>query len=238
MTAATGETLPLGTTQNDAGNLREQTLRRLRSDIMGGRIGPGTLLSVPALSAELGVSTTPIREALLTLARDNLVTPLRNRGFRVEPMSIAALENLFSLRELLEVHAIVAIARKGLLDTSELIALADAVGEAVSRADVPGYVATDRAFHTALVARAGNPLLTQLVLQLRDGMRLYGIDSPEGLQRQRDSVAEHYQLVELSQRGDVDSAATLMSRHIVSWKPLFMAALASHDEKAGGVPSL
>ena len=211
----------------EAGNLREQTLRRLRSDIITGRIAPGAMLSVPAVSAEIGVSTTPVREALLTLERDGLVAPLRNRGFRVEPMSVAALENLFSLRELLEVHAVVAITRKGLQDTAELVALADAVGEAVGREDVTAYLVTDRAFHTALVARAGNPLLTKLVLQLRDGMRLYGIDSAEGRQRQRDSVGEHYRLVELAQRGEVDAAAALMSHHILTWKPLFSAALGS-----------
>ena len=171
------------------------------------------------------MSTTPVREALLTLERDGLVAPLRNRGFRVEAMSVAALENLFSLRELLEVHAVEAITRKGLQDTTELIALADAVGEAVGREDVTAYLVTDRAFHTALVARADNPLLTKLVLQLRDGMRLYGIDSPEGRQRQRDSVAEHYRLVELAQQGRCDEAAALMSHHILSWKPLFSAAL-------------
>jgi len=209
----------------EAGNLREQTLRRLRSDIITGRIQPGTLLSVPTLASEIGVSTTPVREALLTLERDGLVAPLRNRGFRVEPLSIAQLENLFSLRELVEVHAIVTIARKGLQDSRELVALADAVGEAVGRGDVTGYLTTDRAFHTALVARADNPLLTQLVLQLRDGMRLYGIDSPEGRQRQQDSVAEHYRLVELAQQGQADEAAALMRHHIVSWKPLFSAAL-------------
>ena len=209
----------------EAGNLREQSLRRLRSDIITGRIAPGTMLSVPALSAEIGVSTTPVREALLTLERDGLVAPQRNRGFRVEAMSVAALENLFSLRELLEVHAVVAIARKGLQDAAELIALADAVGEAVGREDVTAYLVSDRAFHTALVARAGNPLLTKLVLQLRDGMRLYGIDSTEGRQRQRDSVGEHYQLVELAQQGRADEAAALMSHHILSWKPLFSAAL-------------
>ena len=212
-------------TPTEAGKLREQTLRRLRWDIVTGRIAPGTMLSVPALSAETGMSTTPVREALLTLERDGLVAPLRNRGFRVEAMSVAALDNLFSLRELLEVHAMVAIARKGLQDTTELVALADAVGEAVGREDVAAYLVTDRAFHTALVARADNPMLTKLVLQLRDGMRLYGIDSPEGRQRQRDSVDEHYRLVELVQRGQADAAATLMSHHILSWKPLFRAAL-------------
>ena len=213
------------TTPADVGNLREQTLRRLRWDIITGRIRPGALLSVPTLAGEIGVSTTPVREALLTLERDGLVAPLRNRGFRVEPLSIAQLENLFSLRELLEVHAIVAVARQGLREPAELVALADAVGEAVGRGDVSGYLTTDRAFHTALVARADNPLLTKLVLQLRDGMRLYGIDSPEGRQRQQDSVAEHYRLVELAQQGRADEAAALMRHHIVSWKPLFSAAL-------------
>ena len=62
-------------------------------------------------------------------------------------------------------------------------------------------------------------------LQLRDGMRLYGIDSPEGRQRQQDSVAEHYRLVELAQQGRADEAAALMRHHIVSWQPLFSAAL-------------
>lgn len=218
--------MDVASTPSETGNLREQTLRRLRSDIITGRIAPGTMLSVPSLAAEIGVSTTPVREALLTLERDGLVAPLRNRGFRVEPMSIAALENLFSLRELVEVHAVMAVAHRGLQDTAELIALADAVGEAVGRGDVTGYLTTDRAFHTALVARADNPLLTKLVLQLRDGMRLYGIDSPEGRQRQRDSVAEHYRLVELAQQGQADEAAALMRHHIVSWKPLFSAALA------------
>ena len=50
------------------------------------------------------------------------------------------------------------------------------------------------------MASADNPLLTKLVLQLRDGMRLYGIDSPEGRQRQQDSVGEHYRLVELARQ--------------------------------------
>lgn len=216
------DAVPTGT---EAGKLSEQTLRRLRWDIITGRIPAGTMLSVPALSAETGMSTTPVREALLTLERDGLVAPLRNRGFRVEAMSIAQLDNLFALRELLEVRAVVIIARQGLRDTAELIELADAVAEAVARADVLGYLVTDRAFHTALVARAGNPLLTKLVLQLRDGMRLYGIESPEGRQRQRDSVGEHYRLVELAQQGQADEVAALMSQHIVSWKPLFSATL-------------
>lgn len=206
-------------------NLRQQILERVRWGIISGRTAPDTLFSVPALASELGVSTTPVREALLELARDGLVTPLRNRGFRVEPMSAVDLENLFTLRELLETHALVAAARLRIADTEDLRRAADAVADAVRDRDVPRYLSTDRAFHRALVDKAGNPRLTKMVLQLRDDMRLYGIDSPEGRERQEASVGEHYAMIEVASRGEVDRAASLVSRHIMSWKPLFLAAL-------------
>lgn len=205
-------------------NLREQILAHVRAEIISGRSKPGTVFTVPTLSTELGVSTTPAREALLELARDGLVTPMRNRGFRVEAMSVAAMENLFEMRVLLESHALVAVAKAGLEDERELMRLADAVGVAVEAGDMTGYLTTDRAFHHALVARANNPLLTRMVMQLRDDMRLYGIDSPEGRKRQKVSVKEHFQMIELAKKGDTDGIARLITLHIVSWKPLFMTA--------------
>lgn len=211
-------------TSEPSNNLREQILTRVRSDIISGRAKPGTVFSVPSLSTELGVSTTPVREALLELARDGLITPMRNRGFRVEPMTVAAMENLFEMRVLLESHALVTVARARLTDTTELKRLADAVGVAVEAGDMAGYLTTDRAFHRALVERANNPLLTKMVMQLRDDMRLYGIDSPEGRKRQKLSVKEHFQMIELARNGDTAGIAKLIALHILSWKPLFMTA--------------
>jgi DNA-binding GntR family transcriptional regulator len=208
-------------------SLREQILERVRSGIITGRTEPGTIFSVPSLAAELGVSTTPVREALLELARDGLVTPQRNRGFRVEGMSLAALDNLFVLRELLETHALECVARRPLKDTTELSRRADAVGAAVKAHDVPAYIATDRSFHHALVEAAANPLLSKLVFRLRDDMRLYGIDSAEGRKRQVASVKEHYEMIKIAANGEVAKAASLVTKHIMSWKPLFTKALAN-----------
>jgi DNA-binding GntR family transcriptional regulator len=206
-------------------NLREQVVERVRSEIVSGRTPPGTVYSVPGLAAELGISTTPIREALLELARTGLVVALRNRGFRVEPLSAEALDHLFSMRELLERYALETLARNGLRDPEVLVRLADAVAEAVSRGDITAYIAADRTFHEALVERAGNPLLTKMVMQLRDDMRLYGIDSEEGLERQKASVQEHYRMVELASTKDVRKIGALISEHILAWKPLFQSAL-------------
>jgi len=215
-------------------SLRDKVVRRVRSDIVSGRSAPGTMYSVPALAEQLGVSTTPVREALLELSRGGLITPLRNRGFRVEATSLEELDNLFTMRELLERFAMVTLAERRLSDTGELRTLADDVARAVKDKDVLGYVESDRAFHQALTAEAGNPLLTRMIMDLRDGMRLYGIDSAAGRQRQVASVKEHYQLIELASAGNTKSIAALISKHILDWKPVFTAAL---SDRLGSDPS-
>ncbi|WP_205128308.1 GntR family transcriptional regulator, partial [Escherichia coli] len=60
--------------------MREQVLQRVRAEIISGQSLPGTMYSVPSLAASLGVSSTPVREALLELSRGGLVEPMRNRG--------------------------------------------------------------------------------------------------------------------------------------------------------------
>lgn len=214
-------------------SLRDKVVRRVRSDIVSGRSAPGTMYSVPTLAEQLGVSTTPVREALLELSRGGLITPLRNRGFRVEATSLEDLNNLFAVRELLECFAMATLANRRLTDAGELKALADDVAGAVKRKDVLGYIDTDRAFHQALVARAGNPLLTRMIMELRDGMRLYGIDSAAGRQRQVASVKEHYRLIELAVSGNSQAIADLMRTHITDWKPVFTAAL---TDRLGSYP--
>lgn len=206
-------------------NLRETVLAQLRSRIVSGEAAPGTIYSVPSVAAEMGMSTTPVREALLELSRTGLVAPLRNRGFRVEAATPLDLENQFDVRIMLEAGALVAVARIGLTDTEPLVKLADAVAAAVKAGDVADYIETDRRFHEALVSRANNPLLTRMIMDLRTNMRLYGISSPAGLERQRASVSEHYEMIELAATHQCEAISALITRHIDSWKPLMTSAL-------------
>ena len=214
------------TVETRATNLRELVVERVRSEIVSGRTPAGTVYSVPSLSTELGMSTTPVREALLELCRNGLLSPMRNRGFRVEAMSLSALDQLFEMRNLIERFAMESLARAGLKDPAPARAMADIVAKAVDIGDIQAYIAGDRAFHEIMVSQVGNPLLTKLVLQLRDDMRLFGIDSEEGQKRQHDSVREHYEMIDLAIRQDVEASGELVSRHILAWKPLFRSALA------------
>jgi DNA-binding GntR family transcriptional regulator len=217
--------------ENAVPSLRDRVLERLRADIVSGRSAPGAMYSAPSLAAELEVSTTPVREALLELSQRGLVTPLRNRGFKVTAPTLDDLEHLFEMRELLERFAAVKLAEARLKDKRELTALADAVAEAVAARDVHAYLQKDRAFHEAFVAAAGNPRLTRAAMGLRDEMRLFGIDSADGEARQRASVAEHYRLIELAETGDAAAIAPLISHHILAWRPLFRKALAAQTER-------
>ena len=91
--------------------------------------------------------------------------------------------------------------------------------------DRSGYLEGDRAFHLEMVSRLNNPLLTKMIMDLRDGMRLYGMDSVAGRERQVASVEEHYQLIDLASAGKTGAIAELMTQHIRSWEPVFTAGL-------------
>ena len=206
-------------------NLREKVVHQLRIEIVSGEMAPGTVCSVPSLARTLGISTTPIREALLQLTSDGLLQPMRNRGFRVVDPSLDELRDIFEVRMQLEVSALRKLVRMGARDLSELGAHADAIAESVETADVPRYLAADRAFHAELLALAGNEVLADIVLRLRDRMRLYGIRSPHGLARQKSSVPEHYRIIEIIRQGLEDEAEALMTSHIMAWEPIFTEAV-------------
>lgn len=211
-------------------NLRQQVLRQVRAEIISGQSPPGTMYSVPSLAASLKVSTTPVREALLELSRSGLVEPMRNRGFKVVEPTLEDLNNLFDLREVLELHAAGLVARMPRKDLSSLAGWADEIARAVREEDVRRYIEADRSYHRDLVAAAGNSLLTETVMGLRDKMRLYGIASRAGQERQQASIAEHYRIIDLMEAGDEAAVVALLRGHVRSWQPIFIDTLMKSKE--------
>ncbi|MCP8896515.1 GntR family transcriptional regulator [Shinella daejeonensis] len=211
-------------------NLREQVSRHVRAEIVAGYAQPGAMYSVPSLAENFGISTTPVREALLELAREGFLEPHRNRGFRVTMPSVAETRNLFEMREVLEVHAARMVAAMPRRDLSALLPLADDVTAAARNHSYRAFLATDREFHRALLDMAGNPILTQTVMTLRGRIRYFGDASAEGVERQRASAREHYQIIDLVTAGDLDGISDLMRDHVRAWEPLFMKAVAQFEQ--------
>jgi DNA-binding GntR family transcriptional regulator len=175
----------------------------------------GALLSEAEIAATVGVSRTPVREALLRLESEGLVALYPKRGVLVRPVSAAEIEDVIDARRLVEVHAAGrAWAHRQRL-AGELEQLLDAMRAARDDTDVPGLMAADRAFHEAVVAGGGNAILSELYQRLRDRQMRIGVAAtrvePERMGR---AVADHSELIAALRGDDPERWRALTERHI------------------------
>lgn len=198
-----------------AESLREQVERMIAARIISGELAPGTVLTVPSLAADVGVSATPVREAILNLAGRGFLRPIRNRGFEVTDVSEDELRELSEVRVLLEAPPMRAIAGN-LPDelVPRLYALAETIVAAGSDGRFEDYLAADTEFHLALLECAGNHQLVTIVRELRQQTRLGGLSRLAESDALTASSLEHAELVRLLVAGDGAGAEELMRRHI------------------------
>jgi len=199
-------------------SLRQQVAHALRAALVAGQMRPGVVYSAPGLAEQFGVSATPVREAMLDLANEGLVEPVRNKGFRVTELTDKELDDITHIRALIEVPTVGEIARRcdGAMAPAveELRPLARQIEQHAAEADLIRYVEADRQFHLGLLALAGNQHLVEVIGGLRARSRLYGLEALAARRELQASAAEHEQLVDLVVAGDADGAASLMARHI------------------------
>ena len=141
-------------------SVRSQVIHALRAALVAGQMQPGQVYSAPVLAATFGVSPTPVREAMLELAKEGLVTTVPNKGFRVRELSDRELDEVTDIRLLLEVPAtvrIVDLATAG--DLTRLRPMANRLVATAKSKDLLAYVEQDRQFHLELLALAGNAAL-------------------------------------------------------------------------------
>ena len=199
----------------DRTSLREQVAHALRAAVVAGELAPGEVYSAPGLAARFGVSVTPVREALLDLAREGMVTAVRNKGYRVTALDESTLDDIHHVRELLEVPAVVSlVGRVTTADLTPLRAVAHEIEECARTGDVVSYVEADRRFHLALLRLAGNELLVEIVADLRTRTRLYGLTRLADHGGLLDSAREHVRLLTALGRGDHDEVEALVRGHL------------------------
>lgn len=205
-------------TVEDAGPRRtaEDAYRTIRNQILRGERAGGEWLREGELAASLGVSRTPVREALRRLAAEGLVQHERNRGVQVASWSWHDLDEIFDLRSVLEPWGSGLAATNGLADVEELSRLADAMDEAASgpQPDVDAITVLNNAFHREVMKASGSLRLTQLmssVVEVPLVWRTFSHYTPEALRR---SLAHHHELVEALRAGDATWAESVMRSHI------------------------
>jgi DNA-binding GntR family transcriptional regulator len=190
------------------GTVRSRAAGELRDRILTGRLGPGTRIDLDAITREFGTSRTPVREALLELSYEGLVSVTPRSGITVLGITPGdAVDNFAILATLAGKAAEWATERMTRPVLDELHALAQEVGR------TEDVVAANWRFHRALNLASGSPrLMTYLRQAVRVVPRSFFELFPEQVSRSR---AEHAALLEAIDRGDAGTARTLTESHVL-----------------------
>jgi DNA-binding GntR family transcriptional regulator len=196
-------------------SLREQVTEALRAALVSGALRPGVVYSAPGLAEQFGVSATPVREAMLDLAKAGLVEAVPNKGFRVTELTERDLDEYTAIRALLEPPTVASVAANVARDRIEALRpLAEQIVAAAVRKDVLAYVEADNAFHLALLGLAGNQHLVEVVRDLRYRSRLYGVPGLAERAALEPSARLHLELLDVVASGDAAAAERLTREHL------------------------
>lgn len=187
----------------------------LRRRITDGKIKPGQRLNELALAAELGVSRSPIREALAQLAGEGLVRVSPYRGTFVTELSRERLQDLLDFRIALEQFAVRrVIERARPSHFQQLEALVDQLHKRARADDFGGAVDIDLRMHELLIKLAGSALLEQTFKELLGEFRLYIAATSRHYKGINELATEHDALLKALRTGRLDDALSLIADHI------------------------
>jgi DNA-binding GntR family transcriptional regulator len=195
--------------------LRERLTAEIRASIITGQMAPGEVYSAPVLAARYQVSVTPVREALLDLVKEGLLTPVRNKGFRVVEPSDEDLDEIAKVRDLLEPAAVAEVARNATPEQlAQLRALASEISRYAKQGAIEEYIQADRNFHLAVIAATGNSRLLEIIGRLRGQARLFGLAKIAEAGQLEASSRDHDDLLAAIENRDGPRAEEIMRAHL------------------------
>ena len=190
--------------------LSDEVAARLRADIMTGTLRPGTFIRLDETAAALGVSITPVREALRTLRGEGMVQLEPHRGHVVVPLTRGDIEDIFWLQATIAKElAATAAERITDVEIDELERLNEGLAAAVGRGDPEDVVAAEFVFHRALNRSTGRIKLAWFLLHVARYLpgQIYASDAAWGMS----AVATHREVIAALRRRDVDTVVRLTS---------------------------
>ncbi len=202
-----------------------RTHAAVRDLILGGELAAGARLAETELADRLGVSRTPVREALGRLAAEGLVELVPNRGARVATWSRRELQGVFELRALVEPQLTeLAVPRATAADADDLDDLAHRMTATAADQDLDALVPLNRAFHDRLVTLADHPALAAaLATAVRAPIVLRNFHAYDVPSLQR-SLAHHVEIVVALRAGDPAWARAVMTAHIHNARAVMVRA--------------
>jgi DNA-binding GntR family transcriptional regulator len=210
---------------------RETVYEQLRHEILRGDLRPGDVINERSVAESFGASRVPLREALIELQRDGLITVIPRRGAFVRTFSARDVQHLYELREALEglaaARAALVAPRDAMTPVMQrLRSLLRSKKTNAKEAELAGI-----AFHDLVFERCGNPLVGETAARIRDQVELarrssYDYSSDEWMRR---GVEEHLHIAEAIANRDSAEAERQMKAHISAWSRHFRDGLSSAE---------
>lgn len=195
--------------------LREVVFESLREAIISGRLKPSERLMEAQLAEELGVSRTPVREAIRKLELEGFVAMVPRKGAYVSGISLKDIVDVFEIRAALEALAAgLAAERITEEELDQMERYLFKAFEASDEDDLTAFVAVDTGFHELIYKASRNQRLFQIVTLLQEQIQRFRTVSLSQPGRFRDAIEEHRQLIEAISERNVELAQSLAKEHI------------------------
>lgn len=195
--------------------LRDTVFQYLRKCILTGTMKPGDRLLEIKLAETLGVSRTPIREAIRKLELEGLVTIIPRRGAEVANITSKSLGDVLEVRRALEVLAVELACER--VKDDDLTVINDKLNEfdkALQTEDLAAIAVADEAYHDAIIKSAYNTKLAELVANLREQMYRYRYEYIKDIDAHEKIKEEHHKIYNYIKNHQTDEAGVTMREHI------------------------
>ena len=195
--------------------LRDVVFNTLREAILKGELKPGERLMEMHLANKLGVSRTPIREAIRMLEQEGLAVTIPRKGAQVAKMTEKDLQDVMEVRDALDELAVACACERK--NEEQFVRLKSAMGvfEAATKTDdVRAIVEADEAFHNVIYEMAGNPKLETIINNSREQMYRYRYEYVKDRSIYEQLIAEHKAIIEGFERQDVAFVKEIMHTHL------------------------
>lgn len=212
--------------------LRDVVFKTLRKGILTGELKPGERLMEIHLASKLGVSRTPIREAIRKLELEGLVTMIPRRGAQVAQITPKSMRDVLEVRKVLDSLAVeLACERITEAELEELKKACREFEEAVESGDFGAIAKTDVAFHDIIVEATGNMRLVQMVNNLAEQMYRYRFEYIKDVPSHSCLVQEHRAIYEGILKKDVEAAKAAIDTHIDNQEQSILHQISMEKEK-------
>ena len=195
--------------------LRENEYEELKRQILVGEIAPGTRMMEVELAEDMGVSRTPVREAIRKLEKEGLVTIEPRRGAYASDISIKDMVDVLEVRQMLEGMAASMAAQKVTEEEKlDFVEANSAYKNAVKKGNIEEIIRYDELFHQLIVSYSGNKTLNQLLSQVQELALRFRYIYYDDFSRYENMPVEHEEIEEAIISGDTQKAKVVAEEHV------------------------